>query len=633
MSVFEPLVWQSPGKAVELQAQSTGRDRRLTNPTRAGYSVAPRLGECFGKLIMLSSEAALAAREDLKKYGNNARLLFALETKFRLPDIHTVATDALTDGPNDKKCDLVFVDREAGYVVVAQAYEGAPGDPSKRVEAKSTKASDLNTAVSWLLTGRLDSLPEALRSAALEVREALKARDVRAFQVWFVHNRDGSQNVASELQIVEKTLDSTLRRSFAESEVDEISAHEVDRATLDDWYRALEAPILVTEVLDVEIPGVYEMHGDNWKAAVTSVPAGWLHKLWQSHGSSLFSANVRDYLGSRRSTRNVNNNIKETATESPERFWVYNNGITALVNEYAISASGDDRLRLQLQGLSIVNGAQTTGALGSLRDAPSETAHVQIRFVRCDNLDTVQRIVRYNNTQNVVKVTDFRSNDAIQRRLREEFTCIPDVTYLGGRRGGEEDVIRRPGNLIATDTCAQSLACFHGDPGVAYNRKSEILESDKLYSKYFCDELTAEHIVLTFSLLRAVEEKKRELTQKGSLTRAEELQLKLLRNRGATFMLAAAIASCLETFLGEVVPNYFRCSFGAVSPVRGMDLWVPVVNACVPFCSKLEKPVSGGLKNQSDVEAAIDSFREMVEATKGANADIFRSLAAHVCMR
>ena len=67
---------------------------------------------------------AFNAREDLKTmYGDNALLLYALQLRFDIEDIVAVASEALTDGHNDKKCDLIYVDRESGVAVVAQAYK------------------------------------------------------------------------------------------------------------------------------------------------------------------------------------------------------------------------------------------------------------------------------------------------------------------------------------------------------------------------------------------------------------------------------------------------------------------------------------------------------------------------------
>ena len=87
------------------------------------------------------------ARDDLAQYGTNALLLFALELRFALDDIDATAATALTDGPDDKSCDLVYIDGENGVVVVAQGYHASAPKPA----APSKKASDLNQALTWLI--------------------------------------------------------------------------------------------------------------------------------------------------------------------------------------------------------------------------------------------------------------------------------------------------------------------------------------------------------------------------------------------------------------------------------------------------------------------------------------------------
>ena len=83
---------------------------------------------------------ALAARDDLNTFQDNRLLLFALQMHETLEDIALVAQDALTDGSNDKKCDLVYVDSEVGRAIIAQGYMSA--DVTLR-EAPANKASDL----------------------------------------------------------------------------------------------------------------------------------------------------------------------------------------------------------------------------------------------------------------------------------------------------------------------------------------------------------------------------------------------------------------------------------------------------------------------------------------------------------
>lgn len=135
--------------------------------------------------------SALTARSDLQVYGNNARLLFLLELNGPVDDIHTVAADSLTDGHDDKKCDLIYVSADDGRVIVGQGYES--GDAT-RAAAPANKASDLNTAASWLFSRQLEDLPLQIRSAASQVRDALADGKIRSIEFWYVHNLPESQS-------------------------------------------------------------------------------------------------------------------------------------------------------------------------------------------------------------------------------------------------------------------------------------------------------------------------------------------------------------------------------------------------------------------------------------------------------
>jgi hypothetical protein len=575
--------------------------------------------------MMSAVEAAFQARTDLRIFGSNARLLFALALRYQIDDLSTVANDALTDDSDDKKCDLLYVDSEAGFAVIAQGNEA---QDSNRQAAPSNKASDLNTAATWLLNRELAELPEVLQPGARQLRDALGDRKLQRLDFWYVHNLPESSNVKEELKSVELTATTALKAHYSEAEI-EVSAHEIGNRTLDDWYRALSAPILVNEAFEVAVPGGYETNGSAWRAFATAVPADWLHSVFHNHKTDLFSANLRGYLGSRQSDSNINYAIKTSVAKDPLDFWVYNNGLTALVHEYSVMSEPNSTIKLKIRGLSVVNGAQTTGAIGS-GAVPGPQALVPARFVKCEDLATITNIIRYNNSQNKLEAADFRSNDRVQARLRDEFTHIPEAKYLGGRRGGADDVIKRLSNLLPADTCAQALATFHQDPVNAYHRKSELWSSDLLYSKYFFDETRATHIVFTYSLLKCVEAVRVKLreTAPGDLTESLQEQLAFLRLRGSAFLLVAAIAACLETFAGKALPNKFRVSFGAVSPEQAQGYWDPIVSATFPFHSQLAPAVTGGLKNLEEASKAIANFRSMVEATKTPNAAVFHQFAA-----
>jgi hypothetical protein len=431
---------------------------------------------------------ALAARDDLDQYGDNAIGLFALALRFSLDDIHSVAAESLTDGSDDKKCDLVFIDRDEAVAVVAQCYFSR----RDKTIAPSNKAADLNTAVAWLLQREIKELPERLQSSAAELRSAIVDGAVERFEVWYVHNLPESSNVRNELSTVEATAKTLLVALHPKAKV-AVSSAEVGRSTLEDWYRETLSPILVSDEITIDLTDGFAITTPGWQAFVAAIPARVLFRLYQKHKTRLFSANVRDYLGSRRSDANINNGIKRTAQTDPGNFWVFNNGVTVLTHHFEESVSKGKR-QLVVRGVSIVNGAQTTGALGSLSRAPDAKALVPARFVQTANPELVYNIIQYNNSQNKVTASDFRSTDRIQKRLREEVAQIPNAKYEGGRRGGHKDLIERNKNLMPSYTVGQALAAFHQDPLTAYNQKSEIWVSDQIYSRYFNDDATGAHL-------------------------------------------------------------------------------------------------------------------------------------------
>jgi hypothetical protein len=565
--------------------------------------------------------AAFEARTDLEEYGSNALLLFALQLRWGIADIDGVASTALTDHSNDKKCDLVYVDRDAGRVVVAQGYLSG-----KQLEAApANKASDLNTAVGWLLSGDVDKLPETLRSAAEEVRDAIEQDQIREFHIWYSHNAPESKNVQDELAQAVRTADSLLKRYFDGAEV-EVSALEVGLTQLEDMYARTEAPIAVAEKFSLSVPGGFEIETPRWKAFTTAVPGIWLRERWDAHGSDLMSPNVRDYLGIVRSERNINNGIKTTASTTPEQFWIYNNGITVLVHDYdAAGPAEDGSYALELTGLGIVNGAQTTGSLATLTDtdAPDlDKTSVLTRFVKCDDPEVLADIVKFNNTQNKVEAADFRSKDAVQERLRQEFEKIPDADYRGGRRGGVKDAIERSRNLLPDSAVAQSLAAFQLQPNLAYNETRRIWEENAVYSRYFSDRTSARHIVLAYSLLRAIEAAKKRIADipEEQRTEAQKRHMQFFRRRGSTHLLMAAVSSSIETFLNKPVPDRARLQFADnCAPNDAAERWQPIVDAALSFSSQLMDATDTGLKNPETVTRTVENFQGMIEATADAN--------------
>jgi hypothetical protein len=572
--------------------------------------------------------AAFETRDDLTVYGDNALLLFAAQLRLGFDDVDSFATNALTDGSNDKKCDLVAVVGEGTKIVVAQGYMTA----LDKLEAPANKASDLNTGVSWLIAGALEGLPETLRGAAEEVRAALETGSVSELEIWYVHNLPESVNVRNELDQAVATADAMIRRDYPDASVD-VSALEIGRGALEKDYARTQAPILVAETFQFAIPGGFEISAVGWSAFSTAIKASDLRALWSTHSVQLMSPNIRDYLGMVKSAGNINFGIKETAKSQPENFAIFNNGITVLVNDFVADVAAGT---LEVSGVGIVNGGQTTGALGEIPAAEATNvgaAMVMARFVKCNDPAVLEDIVRYNNTQNKVEATDFRSKDSIQERLRLEFEQIPDADYRGGRRGGARDAIVRRRDLVPDSSVAQSLASFHGDPNLAYNETRTIWDNDGVYASVFREALTARHVIFAFSLLKAVDRAKQKIVKipEASRTEAQKRHAAFFSSRGSNYLLVAAIGSCLETIIDRPISDRYALRFAQnVSPTAAMDLWQPVVDVVLAFSAQLSPATDQGLKSQDRVDRAIGDFSAMIEATRSANPVPFDAISVAV---
>jgi hypothetical protein len=581
--------------------------------------------------VAAAGYAAFESRDDLKNYGDNALLLFVAQLQLGFDDVDSFAANSLTDGSNDKKCDLVAVAADGQRIILAQGYMTSKA----MAAAPANKASDLNTGASWLLSGPLDSLPETLKGAAQEVREALKGGGIQELQLWYVHNLPESANVGTELKQAAETTDSIIKREYPGLDVD-VSYLEIGRSTLEDEYARTQVPILVADKFDFEVPGGFEVTAGSWSVFSTALAVPQLRELWKQHKAKLMSPNIRDYLGVVRSSGNINFGIKETAKDQPENFAIFNNGITVLVNDYKLrqeaGRDGTTRSLLRIEGVGIVNGGQTTGALGSLEDKDVDkiaSAQVMARFVKCTNTSVLEDIVRYNNTQNKVEATDFRSKDPVQERLRQEFADIPDADYRGGRRGGASDAIVRMKTLLPDSSVAQSLAAFHGDPNLAYNETRSIWDNDGTYASVFRDKLAARHVVYTYSLLKAVEHAKQAILKipETARTDAQRRHSSFFSARGSNYLLVAALGSCIESVLGFAVADRYALQFKEnVSPARATAMWKPVVDAGLSFSAQLEPATDLGLKAQDRVKRAIENFSAMIEAVRPANAVPFDAL-------
>lgn len=275
-------------------------------------------------------ETAFKLRDDLTPFEAEGIGVFALGLRFGLDDLQTVASEAITDGPDDKKIDVLYIDRGQRSAFIMQCY-AAKGKFDQ--QAPGNKATDLHTASAYAFGVGIANLPASIRAHVSDLRQAIKDGSVVSVYFWYVHNQTESENISNELKQVEIGATNNVRAAFPLAKCT-IFAQEVDRNTIEDWYNRSSSQILVGDEINFASQPHYELSGAGWNCLVTSVKGSEIYDLYLKYGKELFSMNVRDYLGIVNKDSNVNNNIRNTATIEPEQFWAFNNGLTIITQNY-----------------------------------------------------------------------------------------------------------------------------------------------------------------------------------------------------------------------------------------------------------------------------------------------------------
>lgn len=221
----------------------------------------------------------------------------------------------------------------------------------------------------------------------------------------------------------------------------------------------------------------------------------------------IYDHNVRRFLGG---TVKINKGIRKTLLDAPERFGLYNNGITIVVSDFREKDGG----HYSLISPYIVNGCQTTrtiwnvlhanlgsGGTGAGDDPWKEkirSAGVVVKVAKVgEDTDTISQITRHTNLQNAVRERDFLALDdkfrEWQRSLEEEHGL-----YLEIQRGAWDSrralQKQKPEmKQLAKSAAASELMKVYGAgwlmlPGVAFGKSAPFLPDGEVFKKIMARE-------------------------------------------------------------------------------------------------------------------------------------------------
>ena len=288
--------------------------------------------------------------------------------------------------------------------LVVNLFDDLPTDELKNLTA-SELTPPFNRAVRFLKDA-LNKNPEELAPSKTDL-------------YYFVKQLKESWPNIKEVKIIFIT-NKPLSKRFAHKDKSKIDKRNVAYGIWD-LRRFYEVEISGSEREEIEVdtsdaplPSLVASASEQITSYLVVMPATKLAEIYGQYKSRVLEQNVRSFLQNR---SNVNKGIRITLEKVPERFFAYNNGITATAQEAEFNSDGHIT---KLKNLQIVNGGQTTAQVynGAKAGLNLEKVSVQMKLNVIKDLDVVDEIVpniaKFANSQNPVSEADLSSNAPFQ---------------------------------------------------------------------------------------------------------------------------------------------------------------------------------------------------------------------------
>ncbi len=172
------------------------------------------------------------------------------------------------------------------------------------------------------------------------------------------------------------------------------------------------------------------LYGDN--AAIVNVSAFSIKQLYALHNINLLSRNLRYHIAG----RDIDSGIDDTIRNSPESFWLKNNGITIVCDDFSI-----DGREVKLKNFSIINGGQTTYMLHKSKHIDeTHDLYLPCKIVTTEGETEDEKnafslaIAKATNTQKPIKKVDLKANSPEQVRFAQ---AMRDVGIFYQTKRGE----------------------------------------------------------------------------------------------------------------------------------------------------------------------------------------------------
>lgn len=413
------------------------------------------------------------------------------------------AVAASIDGGADHGIDSVFITADHTIWLVQSKYiDSGTGEP---VLGDVSKFRD---GVADLLHGKMERFNDALQNRQAALTNALN-NEVCKIEVVLAHTggaiHDDRRHIFGDLE-----------RAFNGTNPSFVRCRAFGLATLHDLH--LDGASADPIDAEVELKD-FGCANTPYRAFYGRMNVKRLVELWNDHQEQLVDRNIRRFKGA----TTVNAGLSETLKTEAEHFFYFNNGVTFLCQAIAEQHPRDANRqagKFRVRGMSIINGAQTVGAIAEETAAhyDEHPAEVLATFVCLETApdDFGDRVTQSRNRQNAVDLEDFAALDERQSNWQNTLR-MAGITYLV--KQGEDDP-SLSGTCFSAREIAPYLACAvttndwtdyvvaaKTDKKKLFGREGFVSAKDPLrlaYSTLFADSLTARRMWRIVQVGRAV---------------------------------------------------------------------------------------------------------------------------------
>ena len=352
------------------------------------------------------------------------------------------AAAASIDGGFDHGIDSVFVAADNTLWLIQSKYiEAGRGEPDLG------DVSKFRDGITDLIHGRFERFNQTLNAKAADIRRALSQDECRIRVVLSYTGTAISED--------RRHIFGDLERAFNGANPGFVRCFAYGLTTLHDIQlsaHSLEAIESEIELNDFGfVPGPY-------RAFYGRLSAKRLAELGVERGDALVERNIRRFKGSTA----VNDGLTGTLKDEPQHFFYFNNGVTFLCDSMSEIHPRDafrQTGRFRVRGLSIINGAQTVGAIAKEPIAHYDANPVEVlaTFVCLENTPDAfgDRVTQYRNRQNAVDLQNFAALDEKQSSWKQTLALV-GIEYIF--KPGDNDP-SPSSTVFSVQEAAPALAC------------------------------------------------------------------------------------------------------------------------------------------------------------------------------